>query len=100
MEAARSRGLELLVFEHPDCVYCRVFRRDILPAYQRTMAALPIRFIDIQWSDTKGMGLKTRIDQLPTAVLMKDGAEFDRIAGYWGPANFFKLLAHMRARAE
>ena len=37
---------------------------------------------------------------LPTAVLMQGGREIDRIVGYWGPDNFFKLLAHMRAKAE
>jgi hypothetical protein len=31
---------------------------------------------------------------------MLRGREIDRIVGYWGPDNFFKLLAHLRARAE
>ena len=31
---------------------------------------------------------------------MKNGREVDRIAGYWGPDNFFKLLAHMLAKIE
>ena len=31
---------------------------------------------------------------------MKNGSEVDRIVGYWGPDNFFKLLAHILARME
>ena len=100
LEIANQNNLELLVFEHPDCTYCRVFRRDVLPAYQRASGAMPVRFVDIQRADTNGLVLKSRIDTVPTVVLMRDGAEFDRIVGYWGPDNFFKLLAHMRARAE
>ena len=46
------------------------------------------------------LALKARIDTLPTAVLMKNGREVDRIVGYWGPDNFFKLLAHMLAKIE
>lgn len=97
-----SQGLELLVFEHPDCVYCRVFRRDVLPKYRQSPVAAeaPLRFIDIEKSDVDRLALKSRIVMLPTAVLMKDGNEVDRIAGYWGPDNFFKLLAHLIARAE
>jgi thioredoxin-related protein len=62
--------------------------------------AVPLRFVDIDKSDTESLALKARIDTLPTAVLMKNSREVDRIAGYWGPDNFFKLLAHMLARIE
>jgi hypothetical protein len=94
--------VELLVFEHVDCTYCRVFRRDVLPKY-RTSApgtAVPLRFVDIAKSDTSTLGLKSRIHVLPTVVLMKEGHEIDRIVGYWGPDNFFKLLAQMLLKAE
>jgi thioredoxin-related protein len=99
--AARQHGLELLVFEHTDCTYCRVFRRDILSRYQSTAAAaeVPIRFIDLEKADTSSLGLNSPIVMLPTAVVMKDGREVDRIAGYWGPENFFRLLAHIVAKA-
>ena len=97
----RTHGLELLVFEHADCVYCRVFRRDILRRYQNTATAaeLPMRFVDLEKSDTGSLGLNAPIVMLPTAVVMRDGREVDRIAGYWGPENFFRLLAHIVAKA-
>ncbi len=99
---AGTPAVELLVFERADCAYCRVFRRDVLPKYRHAVRddAVPLRFVDIDKSDPGSLTLKARIDTLPTAVLMKNGSEVDRIVGYWGPDNFFKLLAHMLARME
>lgn len=98
----RTPVLELLVFEHPDCTYCQVFRRDVLPKYRHAVPgdAVPLRFVDIAQTDTRRLALQSRIDQVPTAVLMKEGSEIGRIAGYWGPTNFFRLLSHMLARLE
>jgi thioredoxin-related protein len=94
--------MELLLFEHPDCVYCQVFRRDVMPKYlaSANAAEMPLRFIDIAKADVDALPLNGGIRVLPTAVLMKDGHEVDRIVGYWGPDNFFKLLAQIRAKVE
>ena len=98
----RTPALEVLVFEHPDCTYCLVFRRDVLPKYRDAVRAdvAPLRFVDIATGDTASLGLNSRIDTVPTAVVMRDGREIDRIVGYWGPTNFFKLLTHILARLE
>jgi len=99
---ARATGMELLVFEHPDCIYCAVFRRDVAPSYQSsaTAAEAPLRFVDIAKSDIAALRLKEGIDTVPTAVLMKNGEEIGRICGYWGREGFFKMLAHIRSAAE
>jgi thioredoxin-related protein len=98
---ARVSALELLVFEHPDCTYCQVFRRDVAPQYLRSphAAEAPMRFIDIAKVDTSALGLKEPLTMLPTAVLMKEGREIDRITGYWGRDTFIKMLAYLLARA-
>jgi len=97
--SARGPDIELLVYEHRDCAYCQLFRRDVLPRYQQALAAeLPIRFVDIAALGNEAPGLARKVDMLPTVVLMLGGREIDRIVGYWGPDNFFKLLAHMRAK--
>jgi thioredoxin-related protein len=101
--APSTPALEVLIFEHPDCTYCRIFRRDVLPKYRHAVSvanAVPLRFVDIAKSDTGGLALRSRIDTVPTAVVMRDGVEVDRIVGYWGPDNFFKLLAYILARME
>ena len=93
---------ELLVFEHPDCTYCRIFRRDVLPYYRQSIPgdAPPLRFVDLTRTGSGEFSLKGRIEAVPTAVLMSNGEEVGRIVGYWGRDAFFRLLAHMLARME
>jgi Thioredoxin-like domain len=92
--------LEVLVFEHADCTYCRAFRRDVLPRFRQQANAAPLRFVDIAKNGTADLALKTRIDTVPTVVVMRDGREIDRIVGYWGPINFFRMLSHILATIE
>jgi len=92
---------ELLIFEHPDCTYCRVFRRDVLPYYHEAVEReVPLRFVDLMTTEPGSFALKARIDTVPTAVLMKDGSEVGRIVGYWGRDVFFRMLSRMLARME
>lgn len=97
---ARTPPIELVVFERTGCTYCRVFRRDVVPKYRVAVRgnAVPLRFVDIDAVDPATLALVSRIDTLPTAVLMRDGREVDRIVGYWAPDTFFKLLSHILAR--
>jgi thioredoxin-related protein len=98
----RAPSWELLVFELPDCTYCRIFRRDVLPYYRQAVPgdAVPLRFVDLMTTPTGDYSLNGRIDAVPTAVLMKNGDEVGRIVGYWGRDAFFRLLSHMLARME
>ena len=98
----RVTAMELIIFEHPDCIYCAVFRRDVASSYQNSAPAIeaPLRYVDIAKSDIGALRLKEGIDMVPTAVLMKNGEEVGRISGYWGREGFFKMLAHIRSTAE
>lgn len=98
----RAGAVELVVFEHADCTYCRVFRADVAPRYAIGTQAerAPLRFINVAQTGTEGMGLNGSIHMVPTFVLMKDGQEVDRIVGYWSPDNFFKMVAYMLLKAE
>ena len=95
-------SMELVVFEHPDCTYCPVFRNTVGQRYQNSpqSAEAPLRFVDIARADTARYGLNGPITMVPTAVLIKDGREVDRIAGYWGADSFFKMVAYIIAKAE
>jgi thioredoxin-related protein len=99
---ARPASMELIVFEHPDCAYCRIFRQIIAPSYQSSPRApqAPLRYVDIAKSDIGGLHLSESIDTLPTAVLMKDGREEGRIAGYWGRDSFLRMLAHIMSTVD
>jgi thiol-disulfide isomerase/thioredoxin len=101
--AAGSAGpLELVVFEHPDCSYCPAFRRNVAQRYQASSqsADAPLRFVDVAAPDAGRFELKLPISVVPTAVLVRNGREVDRIAGYWAPDNFLKMIAYIRAKAE
>ena len=95
-------SMELLVFEHPDCNYCQVFRSRVAPRYRQSPqeAEAPLRFVDVTGTDTDRLALKSAITMVPTAVLMRDGREVDRIAGYWGSDNFFKMVTYIIGKAE
>lgn len=95
-------GMELLVFEHPDCAYCPAFRGRIAPRYKQSAHATeaPLRYVDIAATETREFGLKSPITQVPTAVVMKQGREVDRIAGLWSPDHFFKMVTIIIRRAD
>lgn len=102
MVATTRTSMELVVFEHPDCTYCQAFRSRVAPRYQGSPQAVaaPLRFLDISKSDADRLALKSPITMVPTAAVMKDGREVDRIAGYWAPDNFFKMVTLIIGRAE
>ena len=95
--AQRAPATELLIFEHPQCTYCQVFREQVLPKYHiaARISAPPLRFVDVAKDDTDSLGLSGRIATVPTAVVMRGGREVGRIEGYWSSANFFRMLAHI-----
>jgi thioredoxin-related protein len=95
-------GLEMLVFERQPCTYCELFRQEILPRYSGSppAARAPMRFVNIDHVDLEALGLRTRLTTIPTAVLMKNGTEIDRITGYTGPETFFQVVQRLLSRAD
>jgi thioredoxin-related protein len=91
--------IEIVVFERADCTYCQIFRRDVLPQYNRSLTAAkaPIRFVDIDQVDLDVLPLQSRLTILPTAVIMHNGRELERIAGYTGPEIFFQIINRLLA---
>jgi len=97
-----ASSYELLVLEVPGCLYCRVLRRDVLPAYEISPRAreVPIRFVDLNDIDDDRIGLTSPVDIVPTVVLMRDNKEVGRITGYLGPESFFHSVNHLMNQAE
>ena len=93
---------ELIVLEAPNCIYCDIFRRDVLPRYQQSARAgdLPIRFLDLNEPAADQLKLSSSVDIVPTVILMKSGAEAGRISGYTGPETFFRGIARLLGVAE
>lgn len=86
--------LEILVVEIDNCIYCGLFRRDVAPTYKVSGRAktIPMRFIDINAPDVDRLALTAPIDSVPTVLVVENGRELGRIAGYVGPENFFHSL--------
>ncbi len=88
---------EVLVVEIDNCIYCGLFRRDVAPTYtasQRAKAA-PMRFVDINAPDVDRLSLSAPIDSVPTVLIIENGREVGRIAGYVGPETFFHSLSRL-----
>lgn len=90
---------ELIVFETEGCIYCGLFRRDVLPDYLRSKRAaeLPIRFINVADARAIEPTLAAPLTTVPTIVLMSEGREVGRITGYTGPEAFFHMVNQLLA---
>ena len=94
--------LEVLVFETDACSYCEIFRRDVAPGYRLApvAASAPLRYIDVAKVDLDRIGLASRVEVLPTTVLMRDGHEVERITGLTAAETYYVLLRHMISKNE
>ena len=95
--------LELIVLEIEACDICNLVRQRIQPLYEKTSHArnVPMRYIDITRRDEMQLGLTSRVDTLPTIVLMRDGQEIKRFVGYMGHENFLQVVGHaLRTEGE
>ncbi len=99
---AADGGVQLIVLEVKDCFACDLVRQHIQPAYARSPQSreVPLRYIDLNAVDAESLGLAGPVTIVPTIVLMRDGQEVSRIAGYTGPAIFFEAVEHMLARID
>jgi len=86
--------MELIVIEVPGCFYCRVFRRNVLPAYESSPRAreVPMRMLDRKAATARGLAFSRPIDVIPTVVLFRDGKEAGRIAGYLAPKQLLRYI--------
>lgn len=94
-------ALELVVVEAEGCIYCKLFRRDVLPSYEASAHAkdLPVRFVDINDIEADHLNFNTEVDIVPTFVVVKSHNEVGRISGYIAPENFFHSISYLLASA-
>lgn len=100
--ALPDASLELVVIEAEGCIYCQIFRRDVLPSYRASPRSrvVPLRFVDLNQPEADRLAIKAPIDVVPTAILMKDHREVGRIDGYVGPEAFFHSVNRLLAGVE
>jgi thioredoxin-related protein len=88
---------ELIVIEVEGCIYCKVFRRDVLPAYMASSRGkeAPIRFVDYNEPAAAELPLNQPVRIVPTFIMLKQNKEVGRIPGYVGRAEFFRAVTRM-----
>lgn len=91
---------ELVVVEVKNCAYCRVFRRDLLPAYAASTKArdVPIRFLEVEEVSKAGIALRGPINIVPTVLVLEQGREIGRIPGLTGQDTFFRAIDYILGR--
>ncbi len=92
-----ARAAELLMFDDPGCVWCRRWNAEIGPGYPRSPEGrqAPLRRIHIRDQGRAGVALASRVNATPTFVLVEDGQEVGRIAGYAGRDFFYPMLEEL-----
>lgn len=101
-DASRQSAFEIVVVEAQGCLYCPVLRRDVLPAYEMTPRArsVPMRFADIGAVEAGALSLAGSVNSVPTVLVLKDGKEIGRLAGYAGRENFLRSIDGLLAGVE
>ena len=59
---------------------------------------VPLRYVDLNAVDADLLGLAGPVTMVPTIVLMRDGQEVSRIAGYTGPQYSSRPSSNARAQ--
>ncbi len=92
--AAGARATELLMFDDPDCVWCRRWTAEIGPGYSRSPEGqqAPLRRVYIRDQSKAGVALARPVNATPTFVLVDEGQEVGRIPGYSGRDFFYPML--------
>jgi thioredoxin-related protein len=93
---------QLVVLEAEGCIYCHLFRRDVLPGFAASEQGrqLPVRFLDINAVSDAHLDLQTPVDIVPTFIVVKNNKEVGRIPGYVGPENFYHSISYLLSSAS
>lgn len=97
-----AADLRLVMFEQPGCLYCEAWNTEIGPQYPLTTEgnSAPLLRLQLREPLPEGMYLASRPAFTPTFVLVKDGVEAGRIAGYPGEDFFWPMLSKMIEKAK
>lgn len=87
----------LVMFESQGCPYCELWKEEIGPIYPKTADGqrAPLMMLDINDDLPDGFNIASSINYTPTFVLLDNGQEVTRLAGYPGDNFFWGLLERM-----
>lgn len=92
--------LEVVVIESTDCVYCVLFRRNVLSTYEDSPRArdVPLRYLDLDQVMARRVVLAEPIFVVPTVLVLRDNVEVGRIPGYMAWDDFVRSINYLLAR--
>jgi hypothetical protein len=98
--AGGSYAAELVMFDDPNCVWCRRWHAEIGPSYPNSEEGrlAPLRRVHIRDQADAGIALARPIIATPTFVLVHEEQEVGRIDGYPGSDFFYPRLAELLKR--
>jgi thioredoxin-related protein len=97
---AGVQAAELIVFSSPDCSWCEVWEQEVGAIFPRTEEAKRLQLIHVDINDplpSRLQDLET-IKYTPTFVVLNQGREVGRIAGYSGEDFFWWELQEIMKR--
>lgn len=100
--SAAGAEMRLFMFEIADCAACDRFHTETLQDYWGSEASrtLPLTIVDLNALGTAAQPLRYPVDTVPTFVVMQDGREIARLAGYPGREAFEASIAAVLAAQQ
>lgn len=97
----QANPIRLLMVDRDGCIYCARWDAEIGKGYPKSSEgrAAPLLRVDINGPWPDGIVLDRRPTITPTFILLRDGAEIDRLEGYPGDQYFYALIDGMLAKA-
>lgn len=88
---------ELIVVDQANCPYCERFEREIAPIWPRTDEGrdVPLRRVDLHSDWPIDLNAIDRPTLTPTFILVENGEEQGRLAGYAGDEHFWFLIGQL-----
>jgi hypothetical protein len=102
LPSAAAAELRLMMVEQIGCHWCAQWHAEIGPIYPKTDEGktAPLFTHNIRDKLPEGITVTSPPHFTPTFILLQDGTEIDRIAGYPGEGFFWGLLGVMLMKAQ
>jgi len=102
VSAGDPAPVELIMFDQDHCEWCERWEEEIGVVYAKTPEgkAAPLRRIDIHDDRPEPLTAIKGVAFTPTFVLIENGKELGRIAGYPGEDFFWPMLAQLLEKRE
>ena len=102
VQARSTQAAELVMFEAPLCEWCAAWDDDVGVVYAKTPEArtAPLRRVQLHAEWPEDLRNIPPVIYTPTFVLIDQGKEIGRIAGYPGEDHFWGLLGVLLQRLE